>query len=773
MMAPHIEALERRQLLSFLQPFGAKFTRVQSGGVVDVISVAGPGQVFTKRINRKLIAISLAGTTQDSQVTISSLGAGLAGANRPLQIGKIVVRSGRLGSFQGLTTADLDGPMTPLTGPVTSLQFDAIGPGAQISISGNLGQLSVNRGIDLATAGHINVSNDLTGSLSITRDLTLAGGQINIGQDLTGTVSIGGNLSESNGSQFSVGRNLGSAASTTGSSAGSVAVAGNLAIDSDSKLSVGGNLIALTVGGNFEASGNGEISVTGNLGSLTVSGGGGASATGNVTLSSGGELLVGQNLDSLSVGSNIATSTGGTIHVVGNLGSLSAANIEESTTGAIVISTNLTGSLSVTGAVALNGGQISVGQDLSGSVAIGSGLTLTNSGQFTVGRNLGATATGAAADTITGNLSVDSDSKFSVGGNLSALTVGGNLEASGAGQIAVTGNLNSLTVSGGGGASPTGNVTLSSGGELLVGQNLSSLSVGSNIATSTGGTIHVAGDLGTLSVAGDVQGKGSNDILVGDDLGQLTVLGGASGGSLQDVDISVAKNIQGLDIRNGIFHSLITAGILIDGGTPGTGSNGWNIGPDGTFAVFDSQILAGSKIRNITIGGDVKSDLPSNSAGSPTRIVAGEYPEGTYLPGGTIDKFQITGQLIDSVLAASVEPSNGFYPQPAGTIQVGFTPTPPAPPTTIPDYTAPPFEDSSVPANLVLPGGSINPSFTPAPLSPTTTPGTAVPIPSTSTVLGGVVTSPHANNADFAGIFAADTRGVIVGPLPPILPPNG
>jgi len=554
--------LERRQLLSFLQPYGAKFARVQSGGVVDVISVAGPGQVFTKRLNQQMIAISLVGTTQDSQVTIASLGARLAGANHPLQIEKIVVRSGRLGSFQGLTTANLDGQMTPLLGPVASLQFDAIGPAAQITVNGNLGQLSVNRGIDLGPAGQIDVSNDLTGSLSINRDLTLDGGQIKIGRDLSGTVSIGGNL------------------------------------------------------------------------------------------------------------------------------------------------------------------------------------TLTNSAQFTVGRNLGATAAMAAVDSVTGNLSVDSDSKLSVAGNLTALIVNGNIEASGAGQIAVAGNLGSL-------------------------------SVGSNLQTSGGGQINVEGDLGTLSVAGNIEGKGSSDILVGDDLGQLTVFGGADGGSLQNVDINVTKNIQGLDIRNGIFHSLIEAGILINGGTPGTGSNGWNIGPDGSVAVLDSQILAGSEIDNITIGGDVKSDLPSNAAGSPTRIVAGEYPEGAYLPGGTIDKFQITGQLIDSVLAASVEPYNGFYPQPAGMIQIGYTPTPPARATTIPNFTAPPFENSSVPADLVLPGGSINPSLIPAPLSPTTTPGTPVPIPSTSTVLGGVVTSPHPNKADFAGIFAADTRGVIVGPLPPILPPNG
>jgi len=584
---PRIEDLEGRQLLSFLQPFGNKFARVRSGGVLDVISVSGPGQVFTKRTDRHTVAIALSGTTQDSQVTISSLGAHAGVFNSPLQIGKILVQTGRLGSFNGTTTADLDGPLSPLIGPVNSLQFDALGLAAQIDVKGNLGQLTVNRGIDLGQTGRINVSNDLTGTFSVTRDVALEGGQVNIGRDLAGPLTVGGSLKVEDGGQFSVARNLG----------GSTAV--------------------------------------------TTSG----------------------------------TSTG-------------------SSSGA--------------------------------------------------------------------------------GGGSAASTTSGASTASSSGTAAAA--------SGGGGATISGNVTLDSNGKLMVAGNVSSLDIGGNLQTSQGGAFQVGGDLGTLSVGGDVQGKGSNDIVVGDDLAQLTVLGGASGGSLQKVAINVAKNIQGLDIRNGIFNSLITAGILIDGGTPGTGSNGWNIGPDGTVAVFDSEILAGSKIRNVTIGGDVKSDLPTNADGSPTRIVAGEYPKGTYLPGGIIDNFQITGQLIDSVLAASVTPYQGFYPQPAGTIPVGFVvtsattnPTVPATYTATPlNYTSPPFEDANIPSSeLVLPGGSINPSFVPAPLSPTATPGTAVPIPSKSTVLGGVVTSTHVNRADFAGIFAADTRGVIVGPVPPILPANG
>jgi len=342
-----------------------------------------------------------------------------------------------------------------------------------------------------------------------------------------------------------------------------------------------------------------------------------------------------------------------------------------------------------------------------------------------------------------------------------------------AAQVDVNGNLGQLTVN--------QNVNLGQTGHINVDGNLGTFSVGSNLQTSGGGQIHVLGNLGVLSVTGIVQGKGSKDIVVGDDLGQLTVLGGGNNVfSLQGVNIDVSKNIQGLDVRNGITDSLITAGYLIDGGMPGTGTNGWNIGPDGTLAVFDSQILAGFEIRNITIGGDVKSDLPGNpTSGQFTRIVAGEDRNGNFSAGGIIDNFQIVGRLIDAVLAASVQPyggtgvepptptppnytpptstsdDNGFktYDEPAGTITVGGV--------TYPTYTGPPYDPSSDPTidDLVLPGGAINPSFAPAQ-------GAVSPLPSKSTVLGGVVSTAHGDQADFAGIFAANTNGVFVGPLP-------
>ena len=205
-MTPRPEPLEGRALLSFLQPFGNKFDVVRSGGVVDVIAVSGPGQVFTRKLGHKMIAISLAGTTQDTTVSISSLAAH-PGPNRPLQIGKILVHTGRLGSFQALTTADLKGPLTPLTGPVSSLQFDALGQAAQVDTNGNLNQLTINRGIDLGPSGQLDVAGNLN-SLTVAGNLqTSMGGEIHVLGNL-GTLSVTGNIQGKGSDDIVVGDDL-------------------------------------------------------------------------------------------------------------------------------------------------------------------------------------------------------------------------------------------------------------------------------------------------------------------------------------------------------------------------------------------------------------------------------------------------------------------------------------------------------------------------------------------------------------------------------------
>ncbi|MFI5460670.1 MAG: hypothetical protein ACHRXM_35085, partial [Isosphaerales bacterium] len=108
----------------------------------------------------------------------------------------------------------------------------------------------------------------------------------------------------------------------------------------------------------------------------------------------------------------------------------------------------------------------------------------------------------------------------------------------------------------------------------------------------------------------------------------------------------------------------------------------------------------------------------------------------------------------------STSDDNGFktYDEPAGAITVTLAN---GTQVTYPNYTGPPYDPSSDPTidDLVLPGGAINPSFVPAL-------GATSSLPSKSTVLGGVVSNAHGDQADFAGIFAANTSEVFVGPLP-------
>ena len=204
------------------------------------------------------------------------------------------------------------------------------------------------------------------------------------------------------------------------------------------------------------------------------------------------------------------------------------------------------------------------------------------------------------------------------------------------------------------------------------------------------------------------------------------------------------------------------------------------------------------------------SDLPSSPTGAVTRIVAGKTLAGQYVPNGIIDTFQIIGNLVNSVVAASVAPNpgTGYYDKPAGTIEVGFTaasttgspitpsqtvqvqtngvtnvglqtstPTSQTPVAQLQEsplsiFTAPPFANSADPeSSQVLTGGLINPSLA-AKLQlqpPAAASGTELPLPTKSTVLGSVITTAP-GTGDYAGFFAANTNGVLVGPVPTSAP---
>lgn len=401
-------------------------------------------------------------------------------------------------------------------------------------------------------------------------------------------------------------------------------------------------------------------------------------------------------------------------------------------------------------------------------------------------------------------------------------------------QIDVNGSVGSMSVQ---------NVNLGPSGHVVIAGDLNSLTVTGNLLVNPGSRgIVVGGNLNGLTVNGIFQGQGTSaiDLSVGLDLTNFTVLSGSSNlGGVRSANIDVGKDIVGLNIHHGIFNSLITAGVLIDG-SPQNSSSGGNIGPDGSDAIFDSEILAGVQIKNLLINGDVTSDYVTNPkpnpTGYPTRIVAGEvledrapgrdpqggFPQGTFISAGNIDNFQILGSLIDSVLAASVAPfgGNGTFPTSSYGAQ------PPSVANTLGDqgfntYDAPngiiaggnavldngnfvsvqvqdqnyseasyfnetffsrngnfpqgDYDKSIDPTidDTILPG-AINHSFATVPVLIPLTPSSdlitkQLSLPSTSTVLGGVISHQHVGNPDandFAGIFADDTSGVFVGVLP-------
>ena len=749
---PNVESLEGRTLLSQASPLLPTAFAHTAGGAAYLIQVSGPGRVRVGHLPHGQVAIALFGTTPATQVTVTPQLIRPRYAGTHLQIGKITVSSGQLGSFTAGTTADLVGPMSPLNGPVQMLQFDALGGAASIQVTGSLGQLAVTNAASFAAGGGLKVA---------------------------GPVSVGGNLNDS-----------GAAISATG-----LAVAGNLSLAAGTLTTT-----ALGVGGAMALGGGADAEVAG----------GNFGVVGDLDIAAGGLLHVAQDLTApLTVGGNLNLDGGRlaidrAVSVGGNLAAIPAAGGDNGGGAqAIRVGGLLTvgGNLTDTGA-AISATNLGVGGTLSDA---GGTLTVTAlkvGGAMALGGGADAEVAGGGALGVGGDLDIAAGGLLHVAQDLTApLTVGGNLNLDG-GRLAIDRDLT-------GGLTVGGDLKAGAGGTLAVGRDADAIRVTGDVDTSGGGHLTVGGNLVGFTVSGKFVGKGpgSGDMAVGLDLDNFQVLGGAPDqGGVNSVDLAVGKNFNGISVPHGIYRSFVTAGVAIDGTSNLSAGEAAGIGPDGTVAVFDTTILAETEIRNLTIGGDVSSDMPTNPARIPTRIVAGEDRLGDLMPNGVIDNFQITGRLIDSVVAASVAPpgDRGIYDQPAGTITVGYRD---GPNTTLPNYTAPPFAAPN-PTDVVLPGGAINPSFAPPPQPPigaamistqigpngatvittvlnanntetiTTTgpngtssvtvpaPNTPIPVPSQSTVLGGVVSTPHGPVADYAGLFAANTVGVIVGGRP-------
>jgi hypothetical protein len=462
-----------------------------------------------------------------------------------------------------------------------------------------------------------------------------------------------------------------------------------------------------------------------------------------------------------------ALGPGAQIDVQGAINTVNLGDVTLGPNGHVVIAGNPNGpTTSSTSSSTANGtGTVTVVGTVTGTItATGSG-----SGSSTTPINLQT----VGSVTIK-TLAIDGGRFVILGDSAAPIQVQGNMSLSRNGLFAIGRDQT-------GSVSLGGSLTIDSGGQLLVARNLSSLSVNGDVLINPGASgIVVGGNLGSLTVNGIFRGQGSPsavDLGVGLNLTRFTVNGGTQNqGGLQSANINVGKSIGTLSIAHGIFRSWITAGVSIDGGMGTTGggtSSTVTVGADGLNAIYNSEIDAGTSITNFTVGGNVTSGFPTgDTTGYPTRIIAGKVrssdvtagpDKGTYSPNGTISNFRINGTLTDAVLAASVVPYGGDgtlpptpqYGVPArtcGPAPAGFSNY--QAPGGLTDQTTPNYSIRNVTGGQ--PTGDAAWNEPPEVLHDCVLENGSVDV----TVTGGVVSTAHGDNFDFAGVFAVNTVGV-------------
>ncbi len=155
------------------------------------------------------------------------------GSNSRLNLASVTISSGMIGAVEGYQTANLSGPLN-ITG---STRVDRIALG------------SILPGGSITTSGDVN-------TLDIYNNVTLNNTNISIGRDLN-WFQVFGNLSLTNNSSFTVGRDLGGVfqpAKGSGNAGEGAYVGGNLSIDQTSNLVVTRNIpynAGVLINGNF------------------------------------------------------------------------------------------------------------------------------------------------------------------------------------------------------------------------------------------------------------------------------------------------------------------------------------------------------------------------------------------------------------------------------------------------------------------------------------------------------------------------------------------
>jgi hypothetical protein len=289
--APVLECLESRRLLSLYTGASANLPVGSTAGAF-LVQVSGPGVVKAHPAVHGAIDLTAYGTTADTTITITQTKPRYHFTNQLLMIHDLVVRSGQLGGLEALP-AELNGRMTPLTNSVNNLDIGALGPKAQVTIEGSLGEMSVST-IDLGPTGHVAITGDLnsfaqSGPMTIGA-MTLDGGRFTVGRDSLESIAIGGDLTISQDGELAIGRDQD----------GTFAVDGSVLLNTGGQLLVGRNLDDLSINGNLIVGPSGSgIAVNGALNGLTIDGY--FQGQGGTRAPSAIDLGVGLNLTSLTI----------------------------------------------------------------------------------------------------------------------------------------------------------------------------------------------------------------------------------------------------------------------------------------------------------------------------------------------------------------------------------------------------------------------------------------------------------------------------------------
>ena len=102
------------------------------------------------------ISMTAFGTTSATTITVGQVRPLYHFPSRDLVLNKVVIVSGQLGSFNA-TSSELNGSMTQINNTVNSLEFDQIGPNAQIKVNGDVGTFSANQ-VNLGPLGQVVIS---------------------------------------------------------------------------------------------------------------------------------------------------------------------------------------------------------------------------------------------------------------------------------------------------------------------------------------------------------------------------------------------------------------------------------------------------------------------------------------------------------------------------------------------------------------------------------------------------------------------------------------